>query len=100
MTCFDIANFPTLKLVKIVSNLLESICIANQGIPCKQLSGFHSRAVPHISIETYITRILKYTPFTNEVLFCMLIYFDRIATLQKNLININFLNIHRFIITR
>ncbi|CAO3650458.1 unnamed protein product [Cunninghamella echinulata] len=73
MTCFDIANFPTIKLVKIVSNLLESICIANQGIPCKQLSGFHSRAVPHISIETYITRILKYTPFTNEVLFCIIV---------------------------
>ncbi|CAO3653176.1 unnamed protein product [Cunninghamella blakesleeana] len=99
MTSFDIAHFPTIKLVKIVSDLLESICIANEGIPCKQLSGFHSRAVPRISIETYMTRILKYTPFTNEVLLCMLIYFDRIAIKQKNMININFLNIHRFIIT-
>lgn len=40
---------------------------------------FHGRNVPAISIQAYLSRILKYCPVTNEVFLTLLVYFDRIA---------------------
>jgi hypothetical protein len=40
---------------------------------------FHSRAIPNITIEAYLSRILQYAPFQNEVLLIILLYFDRIG---------------------
>lgn len=40
---------------------------------------FHARNVPSISIESYLLRILKYCPATNEVFLSLLIYFDRMS---------------------
>ncbi|KAI8093834.1 cyclin-domain-containing protein, partial [Halteromyces radiatus] len=95
----NIATFPVPRLLKLVANILTSICRSNDRIPCTPMSVFHSRAVPHIQIADYMTRILKFTPYSNEVLLCMLIYFDRIADSKTNAITLNSLNIHRFIIT-
>lgn len=40
---------------------------------------FHARNIPSISIESYLLRILKYCPATNEVFLSLLIYFDRMS---------------------
>ncbi|PWN93660.1 cyclin-domain-containing protein [Acaromyces ingoldii] len=40
---------------------------------------FHARNVPSISIESYLLRILKYCPTTNEVFLSLIIYFDRMS---------------------
>ncbi|KAK4701810.1 PHO85 cyclin-6/7, partial [Phenoliferia sp. Uapishka_3] len=40
---------------------------------------FHARNIPAISIESYLLRILKYCPTTNEVFLSLLVYFDRMA---------------------
>ncbi|SAM82062.1 related to PCL6-cyclin like protein interacting with Pho85p [Ustilago bromivora] len=40
---------------------------------------FHARNVPSISIESYLLRILKYCPATNEVFLSLLVYFDRMS---------------------
>lgn len=40
---------------------------------------FHARNVPSISIESYLLRILKYCPTTNEVFLSLLVYFDRMS---------------------
>ncbi|KAF9544415.1 hypothetical protein EC957_012119 [Mortierella hygrophila] len=45
------------------------------------ITPFHSRAVPRISIDAYLTRILQFIPFTNEVLLNVLVFLDRIGGL-------------------
>ncbi|KAG8982783.1 hypothetical protein FRB90_006545, partial [Tulasnella sp. 427] len=44
---------------------------------------FHARNVPTISIESYLLRILKYCPTTNEVFLSLLVYFDRMGKLGE-----------------
>lgn len=95
----NIAEFPVLMLVHIVSDLLESIIETNDKLKINTpLTHFHSRAKPNISILHYLTRILKFAPFSNEALLSLLVYFDRIAT--KRQYAINSLNVHRLLITR
>lgn len=73
---------------------------------------FHGTNIPGISLNAYLTRVLKYCPVTNEVFLSLLVYFDRIAkkanNLKKNLENgegeaeqlfvMDSYNIHRLII--
>ncbi|KAI8388096.1 cyclin-domain-containing protein [Radiomyces spectabilis] len=95
----DIAEFPVQRLLKIVVNLLDSIIATNDRLPSTRITHFHSRSVPNISLHDYLTRILKFAPFTNEVLLSLLVYFDRIAKLENNTFAVNSLNIHRLLIT-
>lgn len=95
----DISQFPIQDLLKIVSKLLEAMLTTNNQIPCTQITYFHSRAVPNITVFSYLTRIHKFAPFTNEALLSMLIYFDAIAKLENGF-TINSFNIHRLLITR
>lgn len=94
----DIAQYSTFNLIEIVSNLLESILQSNRNIPDK-ITHFHSRAIPNITILSYLSRIHKFAPFDNEALISILIYFDRITKLNHNF-HINSYNIHRLLITR
>ncbi|CAO1631419.1 unnamed protein product [Parajaminaea phylloscopi] len=48
------------------------------GTPSSTLC-FHARNVPSISIESYLLRILKYCPTTNDVFLSLLVYFDRMS---------------------
>ncbi|KAG0194413.1 hypothetical protein DFQ28_011214, partial [Apophysomyces sp. BC1034] len=98
MTRLNILEFPVPVTIKIVANLIDTILKTNDRIPNQHISHFHSRAVPDITIEAYLTRILKFTPFSNEVLLCLLVYFDRIAKRDKHF-TICSLNIHRLLIT-
>lgn len=46
---------------------------------------FHGTNVPGISLHSYLARVLKYCPVTNEVFLSLLVYFDRIAKKANNL---------------
>lgn len=61
---------------------------------------FHARNVPTISIESYLLRILKYCPTTNEVFLSLLVYFDRMSrgTSDHAGIAIDSYNVHRLVI--
>ncbi|PWN21894.1 cyclin-domain-containing protein [Microstroma glucosiphilum] len=48
------------------------------GTPSSTLC-FHARNIPSISIESYLLRILKYCPTTNDVFLSLLVYFDRMS---------------------
>lgn len=48
------------------------------GTPSSTLC-FHARNVPSINIESYLLRILKYCPTTNDVFLSLLVYFDRMS---------------------
>ncbi|KAI8331053.1 cyclin-domain-containing protein [Chlamydoabsidia padenii] len=66
-------------------------------------SCFHARSIPSISIQAYLTRILKYCPCTNECFLAILVYFDRMAKSNSRTptmtLRIDSYNIHRLIIT-
>ncbi|KAF9432750.1 hypothetical protein BGZ76_010367 [Entomortierella beljakovae] len=82
---FNVLNHPIKDTLTIVSNLLSILIHKNDAHydPLRDpVTLFHSRAVPRISIEAYLTRILQYIPFTNEVLLNVLVYLDRIGGLE------------------
>ncbi|KAF7982344.1 hypothetical protein HWV62_29062 [Athelia sp. TMB] len=63
---------------------------------------FHARNVPTISLESYLLRILKYCPTTNEVFLSLLVYFDRMSKLAGDATGRTFVidsyNVHRLVI--
>ncbi|KAF9296589.1 hypothetical protein BGZ88_012335 [Linnemannia elongata] len=82
---FDVINHPIKDTLMIVSCLLSKLVHKNDSLynPLRDpITLFHSRAVPRISIEAYLTRILQYIPFTNEVLLNVLVFLDRIGGLE------------------
>ncbi|RUS20469.1 cyclin-domain-containing protein [Endogone sp. FLAS-F59071] len=98
---FDIATHPVQETLKLVAHLLDSILAANDRLPNVTVTHFHSRAVPNIGVLAYLSRILRFAPFANEVLLSVLVYFDRIAKLaeeKQNTFVINSYNIHRLLI--
>ncbi|ONH72234.1 Cyclin-U4-1 [Pichia kudriavzevii] len=69
---------------------------------------FRGRNIPAISIYSYLKRIIKYCPATNDVFLSLLVYFDRIAKRANNTVHtqespfqvfvMDSYNIHRLII--
>ncbi|CAO3703298.1 unnamed protein product [Rhizopus stolonifer] len=97
---FDLATFPVTDTIAMVTCLLEKITKANDTLPSKNaISSFHARSVPSIDIQSYLTRILKYCPCSNECFLSLLVYFDRITQQNKKLFTIDSFNIHRLIIS-
>ena len=96
----NIAEYPTELLVKIVADLLISIVKENDKLSNQSVTHFHSRTVPPIGIYAYLSRILKFTSFSNEALLSTLIYFDRIAQHKGLNYAVNSLTVHRLLITR
>ncbi|KAI8381407.1 cyclin-domain-containing protein [Radiomyces spectabilis] len=96
----DLANFPVQRLVVIVANLLDAIITTNDKLTMERVTThFDSRAVPSITVSAYLTRILKYAPFSNEVLLSLLVYFDRIANRHQHAFILDSFNIHRLLIS-
>ncbi|KAL1925028.1 uncharacterized protein VTP21DRAFT_4682 [Calcarisporiella thermophila] len=98
MATFDLATFPVATTVVLVASLLDSILDANKALPTSVITHFHSRAIPAISVQAYLNRILKFAPFPNEALLSVLVYFDRIAEASKGAFVINAYNVHRLLI--
>lgn len=63
---------------------------------------FHARALPTIDIFSYLSRILRYCPCSNECFLSLLVYFDRMSKNQLartgRPFSIDSYNIHRLII--
>lgn len=63
---------------------------------------FHARQVPTIGLDSYLQRIQKYCPASNEVFISLLVYLDRMTRLARDacgeIIPIDFYNVHRLII--
>lgn len=76
---YDIVNCSTSQTLLLVSSLINTILAVNDRLACPKITLFHSRAIPNISIEAYLSRVLQYAPFQNEVLLIILLYFDRIG---------------------
>src|SRR5947199_4339516 len=80
--------------------MLGCVIIHNDKIPLTpaNLTRFHSRASPSISVIDYLRRIVKYTATERVCLLILLIYIDRVCERHRSF-TITSLTIHRFIIT-
>jgi hypothetical protein len=137
---FNIHEYPSQDLLRLLAALLKQIVDANDELPRPPTSplptqathvtldryshttvwpsltlasrialttsppylSFHARTAPTITLESYLLRILKYCPTTNEVFVSLLVYFDRMAKLAKESTGNEFIidscNIHRLVI--
>lgn len=102
---FDLANHPPSETIKMITGLLERITKTNDKLLATDDDGnassaytcFHARSIPSIDIHSYLARILKYCPCTNECFLSLLVYFDRMSRNSSGL-RIDSYNIHRLII--
>ncbi|KAI9249297.1 cyclin-domain-containing protein [Sporodiniella umbellata] len=102
---FDLAKYPTVDTIRLLSSLLERMTAANDLLNKQQpvYTRFHARLVPSIDVFSYLSRILKYCPCANECFLSLLVYFDRMSknalALTGKPFTIDSYNIHRLIIT-
>ncbi|KAI8892575.1 cyclin-domain-containing protein, partial [Globomyces pollinis-pini] len=84
-------------IVTLLADLINQIIQYNDQLTIQpRITRFHSRAVPGISVKDYLLRTVKYLQIDNSVLLLILVFIDRISKL--NIVTINSLTIHRFII--
>ncbi|KAJ3112630.1 hypothetical protein HDU96_004352 [Phlyctochytrium bullatum] len=87
-------------LTHMIADMLCRLTAHNDQIPLTQsnLTRFHSRAPPAISIGDYLKRIVKYASVERVCLLILLIYIDRVCE-RNRAFTISSLTVHRFIIT-
>lgn len=80
--------------------MLGRLIIHNDLIPLtpSNLTRFHSRTPPNISLSDYLRRIVKYTSVEKSCLLILLIYIDRVCELHPHF-TVSSLTVHRFLIT-
>ncbi|KAI8925048.1 cyclin-domain-containing protein [Entophlyctis helioformis] len=87
-------------LISLIADMLGRLVSHNDQIPlaASNLTRFHSRAPPAISISDYLRRIVKYAAVERICLLTLLIYIDRVCE-RHPLFTISSLTVHRFVIT-
>ncbi|KAI1766620.1 cyclin-domain-containing protein [Hypoxylon sp. FL1150] len=87
-------------MVTLIANMLSELIEANDLLAMKsgQLTRFHSRTAPGISVLDYLQRLAKHATLTPPLLLSMVSYIDRLCELYPDF-TINTLTVHRFLIT-
>lgn len=90
----------TSDIIVLVSSMLQELVVLNDALPFdpQNLTRFHSRSQPPISILDYLVRIAKFCSLEKSIILAMIYYIDLLCTTYKTF-NINSLTIHRFLIT-
>lgn len=83
-----------------IADMLGRLISHNDLIPLtpSNLTRFHSRTAPNISLSDYLRRIVKYTSVEKSCLLILLIYIDRVCELHPHF-TVSSLTVHRFLIT-
>jgi hypothetical protein len=91
---------PMNDLVRLVSSMLQELVGLNDALPftTDQLTRFHSRSSPGISVQEYLIRIIKFCSLEKSILMTMIYFIDLLCTTYAKF-NINSLTVHRFMIT-
>ncbi|KAL7754272.1 Pho80p cyclin [Sorochytrium milnesiophthora] len=86
-------------LLHMIADMLQTLIAHNDQIPLSSsnLSRFHSRAPPSISVHDYLRRVLKYASIDKPCLLAILIYIDRICERRRSF-TISSLTVHRFVV--
>ncbi|KAI9498353.1 cyclin-domain-containing protein [Zychaea mexicana] len=87
-------------LTHMIADMLGRLISHNDLIPLtpSNLTRFHSRTPPNISLNDYLRRIVKYASVEKACLLVLLIYIDRVCELHPQF-TISSLTVHRFLIT-
>ncbi|KAI8987478.1 cyclin-domain-containing protein [Mycotypha africana] len=87
-------------LTHMIADMLGRLISHNDLIPLtpSNLTRFHSRTPPNISLSDYLRRIVKYTSVEKSCLLILLIYIDRVCELHPHF-TVSSLTVHRFLIT-
>lgn len=87
-------------LVNVLAKVLGQLVGQNDStrLNRKEVTIFHAQRPPTISIQSYLERIVKYSPCSPECYILALIYIDRIIQ-QNPQFQLNSLNAHRLILT-
>lgn len=87
-------------LVALVSRFLQEIVALNDKIPVssENLTRFHSRTPPDISIRDYLQRIIRFCSIDRAILM-VVIYFIDVLSHSYQQFQVNTLTVHRYIIT-
>ncbi|KAJ3572384.1 hypothetical protein NP233_g3125 [Leucocoprinus birnbaumii] len=90
---------PTDDLVELIADMLQRLMTHNDRIPLspENLTRFHSRSVPNISVLDYLKRIVRFTNVEKACLLLTLHYIDQISSRLPTFIFTS-LTCHRFII--
>ncbi|KAJ2760793.1 cyclin-like protein interacting with PHO85, partial [Coemansia nantahalensis] len=101
---FDIALTPVSVTIAHIAELLDAVAAGNHravGPLSDDITPFHSRAVPAISVRDYLERVAKFVCLENDTLLAVLIYLDRVARAQRHrpALLLSPFNIHRLVIT-
>lgn len=85
-------------LFALISGMLLQLISHNDTIPLHpaDLTRFHSRAPPGISVEAYLRRLAKYTTLDKPCMLIILIYIDRVCERMDGF-TICSLTVHRFL---
>ncbi|KAG5356104.1 PHO85 cyclin PHO80 [Yarrowia sp. B02] len=91
---------PIEHLIILVSSMLEELVSVNDALPFDpaQLTRFHSRSPPGISIKDYLIRIVRFCSLEKSILLTVIYYIDFLCRTFSTF-NINSLTVHRFLIT-
>ncbi|KAF2454463.1 cyclin-domain-containing protein [Lineolata rhizophorae] len=86
--------------VLIAEMLMELVRINDEAFPLRdgQLTRFHSRAPPGISVRDYLNRLIVHATLSPPILLSMVYYIDRLCALYHPF-TITSLTVHRFLIT-
>ena len=78
--------------------MLTQLMAHNDTIPLhpSNLTRFHSRAAPNISVASYLRRLAKYTTLDKPCLLIVLVYIDRVCERLSGF-TICSLTVHRFL---
>lgn len=87
-------------MVILIANMIGELIETNDSLAMKSgnLTRFHSRTAPGISVLDYLQRLAKHATLTPPLLLSMVYYIDRLCDLYPDF-TINTLTIHRFLIT-
>lgn len=102
----DYINCDKFELITIISRMLTSIVSINDSrtsldvkyLNNSNLTRFHSRSPPQISIYTYLVRLCHYSSLENCVLIATVYYID-LLTIKYPSFALNSLTVHRFLLT-
>ncbi|PIA18549.1 cyclin-domain-containing protein [Coemansia reversa NRRL 1564] len=101
---FEITQTPVSQTITHMAELLDAVASANHfalGQIKDDITPFHSRVVPSISVHDYLQRIAKFVCLENDTLLAVLVYLDRIgrAQIHRPSLSLSPFNIHRLVIT-
>ncbi|KAJ2467662.1 cyclin-like protein interacting with PHO85 [Coemansia sp. RSA 2322] len=101
---FTIEHTPISLTIARMAELIDAVTAANHqslGHVASDITPFHSRAVPAISVRDYLERVAKFVCLENDSLIAVLVYLDRVtrAQIHRPALAPSPFNIHRLLIT-